>query len=183
MALKRSLARMLGEVLGGEWLALLANSVRDWMCVDTVHMLGQNVRLVSVKTGLISGEFFLSLDDYDETMNVLTDWRTKEFVLRERRVFACQEFGAHKKLVISFVRVCVSESTTTEKEKMRARKLLLLSVCLTKRESDSTELATVRYMEDVSPLDEVHMAQRYMCLQWKTSGSAEKKRCREEGTR
>lgn len=51
--------------------------------------------------------------------------------------------------------------------------MLLLLLCSVSGESDGDELAFLRYMECVTPLDEVDEALKCVCLQWVTSNSAE----------
>lgn len=56
------------------------------------------------------------------------------------------------------------------------RKVLLLFSCFTKEESEDENLALVRYIQCVSPLDALDRALRYVCLQYAPAGSASKER-------
>lgn len=62
-----------------------------------------------------------------------------------------------------------------KKENLWTGKVLLLSRCLMKEESEEKNLAILRYMECVPILDETDETLRSLCLQWVTGGSAEKK--------
>lgn len=55
--LKAHLLGVLGELLKREWLARFSDSVRKRMCVDGVHVLHEDIRVVSLKFGFISGGF------------------------------------------------------------------------------------------------------------------------------
>lgn len=89
---KRLLATVLGELLTEKWPASFVNCVGERMCVDGVRLFNGDVRMVSVKSRIISGGFYSSVCDYDAILNVFSARQTEGFVLREQRVYARLEF-------------------------------------------------------------------------------------------
>lgn len=71
----RTVEELLGEVLarlsGGKWVASLRKFLRERMRVERVHVFDGSVRVVSVKSGFIAGNFCSSLDDYDRALNAI----------------------------------------------------------------------------------------------------------------
>lgn len=57
------------------------------MCVNRLHVLHENVRMVFVRSGFLSGGFCPSSDDYSGALNLLRPRWHKGFVLRDQRVY------------------------------------------------------------------------------------------------
>lgn len=71
VAVKRSLARLLGELFREERLASFVNCARKLLCLDVLPVFDGYVHMVLVKSRLVSGGFCPSFDDYGGTLNVL----------------------------------------------------------------------------------------------------------------
>lgn len=69
----------------------------------------------------------------------------------------------------------LTQGASYGKKEVWAKKVLLLSLCLMKKEGEGEELALMRYMDWLLLLDKVHEALRFVCLPWATASSAEKK--------
>lgn len=125
------------------------------------------------KSEVISGYFSLSLDDYGRVLNIVRAWITEGFVRHYRRVHASQNFGAQKKLLISYV---IIRGKSNGKEEVWAGKMILLFQCLVKGATEGGELTFVRYMECVPSLDELAETLWRVCLQLSPASSAEEER-------
>lgn len=138
--------------------------------MDGCRVFDGDVRIVLVNSGFINGEFCPSLYNHHGALNIIRATRTEVCVRHEQMAYAGQEFGAQKKLLNSFVFI---RGKSDEKKEGRARKFFLLSRCLMGEESESDELAFVRYAECEPPMEKVYKALRFLRLQWATAGSTE----------
>lgn len=139
--------------------------------MDVVHLFGGEVQKMFEESGSIGGGFCPRLDDYGTASSVIRALSVEGYVEHERRVILNIEFEAQRKLLSQFVHI--REERRTKKE-ARVEKVLLLFRCSMKGKGDKDELAFVRYMKYVAPLDEVDEAPKCGCHQWATSGSGEK---------
>lgn len=130
---ERSLGKVLSTLFNGEGLTSFVSCLDERILVDGVRVADEEVQMVSVRSGLISEVYFLSVDSYSEFLNVLRAWRTKECVMRKQRVYADPESGAHTKLLSTFVFI---RGESDVKENVRATKVLLLTRCLKNGESE-----------------------------------------------
>lgn len=81
-----SLGKLLGEPFRGKWMVSFLNCVKLKMCMNGIYVSDDDVRIVIVKSGLMSGELRFSLQGYDGTSNVLKTSETEECLLREQSV-------------------------------------------------------------------------------------------------
>lgn len=141
MPFERSLAIVLSELFSAECLPSFLYCTKERMCADGVHVSDGEARVASVKSGLIAGGFSPCLDEYDAALNLLKVWRTERCVLREKVVYVGQESGAQNKLLSSSVLI---RGKNNEKKEVRVGKVLLLTQCLMKEESEGKELVFMR---------------------------------------
>lgn len=151
-------------------LVSFAKCVREWICVGDAHVCDGDIGMVFVKSGFIKGGFCPSLNDYDRDLNMIKIPESRGCVLHEQRVYANHEFGAQKKLLNSFVLI---RGESEGMEEVWVGKVLLLFRCVEKGRSGGAELAYVRYMECVPPLNNVEETLGCVCLQWATADSVE----------
>lgn len=123
-------------------------------CVDG------DVRIVFMKSESISGDFYLSLDEYDRAFYVVGASSVQGCVKREQRVFASLEFEVQREMLNEFVLI---RREKIRKEHFWVGKVLLLFHFLVNGGSDENELAFVRYMEFVARLDEMGEALKCVC--------------------
>lgn len=84
---------VLGELFSTKCLASLVICVRERMCMDEIRALDGDEQLVFIKSELICGGFFASLDDYDGALNVLKTRGAEGGLPREQSVCAVQKSG------------------------------------------------------------------------------------------
>lgn len=101
--LEPSLGRIFGELFSTGWSRFFPKTLTERLCSDEVGVVDGDVRLMFVRSGLITGGFCSNLGEYDGALNILRVWPTERCVLREHRVYDDQNFRAQKKLLNSFV--------------------------------------------------------------------------------
>lgn len=78
------------------------NYVKKRMCVDEIRLFQAAVRVVFVKSGLISEGLYPSLHVFDEALKALGAWQTEKRVLHKQRAYARQKVETQTKLLNSF---------------------------------------------------------------------------------
>lgn len=68
-------------------------------------MCDNNIRIVFLKSGFISGGFCSTLKDYDHATNKVRISRTEDCEMHEKRVYASRESSAKRKILNSFVKI------------------------------------------------------------------------------
>lgn len=73
------------------------------MCVHGVRLLDADVRKMFPKSRFIGRRLSSSLFDYDGALVILRARRTKRCILRQKKIYAGQGTGGHKRLLSSSV--------------------------------------------------------------------------------
>lgn len=79
--LERSPARALGKLFTEQCLDSSVSFSAKGMCVDGTRVSGEDARLVFVRSELMSGRIFSSLDDLSGTLDVLRPCRGEDYML------------------------------------------------------------------------------------------------------
>lgn len=90
--------------------------------------------------------------------------------MHEQSLYSSREFGAERTLLITS-NIVGDESN--EERVMQVARVLLSRRCFAKRDTAGVELASVQYMEHVSPSYAVDNAAGCVCLQWAPTDSGE----------
>lgn len=94
---------VVGEEFGKESLASFLSCVIERLCVGRESVFDGDVQVMCMNFGFISGKFCPSLDDCDGALKAFSVWWTEGWALREKRVYAGQEFRVQKNLSSSAV--------------------------------------------------------------------------------
>lgn len=125
-----------------------------------------------LKSGFISGDFSPSWGDYDRAFNIARASSAEGILNPGQRNYANLESRARRKVLSSLVLIRDERYARGE---VWVGKMQVSFCCSVKRESDGGEFAFVRYMECAAPLDEVHDAQKCVCLQSTVSAFGKKR--------